>query len=104
MSMKVFDTLVNMPSAQHDAQRSPFPGPVILSAGSPSLDWGHAVEAAAARLEESWTRSGATGHTMVYGLAEELAATLCAYGMMGAEIEHMHDHAEVSPHFPRTAK
>jgi hypothetical protein len=31
------------------------------------------------------------------GLAEELAATLCAYGMVAEEVDHMHDHEEAHP-------
>ncbi len=58
------------------------------------LDWGHVVDAAAARLEESWVRPDSTGHMLASGLAEELAATLCAYGMVAAEVDHMHDHED----------
>jgi hypothetical protein len=60
------------------------------------LDWGHVVDAAAARLDESWVRPDTSGHMLASGLAEELAATLCAYGMVAAEIDHMHDQ-EVAP-------
>jgi hypothetical protein len=31
------------------------------------------------------------------GLAEELAATLCAYGMVAMEVDHMHDHEGANP-------
>jgi hypothetical protein len=66
------------------------------------LDWGHVVDAAAARLEESWVRPDDTGHMLASGLAEELAATLCAYGMVAAEVDHMHDHEDAVPTGPRT--
>jgi len=58
------------------------------------LDWGQAVDAAAARLEESWVRPDVTGYMLASGLAGELAATLCAYGMMTAEVAHMHAHID----------
>lgn len=57
------------------------------------LDWSHAVNAAAARLEESWVRPDSTGHMLASGLAEELAATLCAFGMVASEVDHMRGHA-----------
>jgi hypothetical protein len=53
------------------------------------LDWGHVVDAAAARLEESWVRPDATGYMAASGLAQEFAATLCAYGMVAEEVAHM---------------
>ena len=40
-------------------------------------------------LEESWVRPDATGYMMTSGLADEFAATLCAYGMAAAEADHM---------------
>jgi hypothetical protein len=58
------------------------------------LDWNQAVDAAAARLEESWVRPDETGRMLASGLAGELAATLCAFGMMVDEFDHMHDHAD----------
>jgi len=74
------------------------PAPVadlaILPHDPRPLDWGHVVDAAAARLDESWVRPDTTGHMLASGLAEELAATLCAYGMVAAEVDHMHDHEE----------
>lgn len=54
------------------------------------LDWSQAVAAAAARLEENWGPPDLTGHMLASGLADELAATLCAYGMVAAEVDHMH--------------
>jgi hypothetical protein len=55
----------------------------------PPLDWPHAVNAAAARLNESWVRPDTTGYMEASGLAVELAATLSAYGMTAAEADHM---------------
>jgi len=67
-----------------------------------ALDWGQAVDAAAARLEESWIKPDTTGHMLASGLADELAATLCAYGMVASEVKHMHDHADqLSAHPPK---
>jgi hypothetical protein len=75
---------------------APVPNSVLPPADRP-LDWGHAVDAAAARLEESWVRPDATGHMLASGLAGELAATLCAYGMVAAEVDHMHGQESGSP-------
>ena len=58
------------------------------------VDWGHVVDAAAARLEESWVHPDTTGNMLASGLADELAATLCAYGMEAAEVDHMRDHEQ----------
>ncbi len=55
----------------------------------PPMDWRHAVDAAAARLNESWVRPDTTGFMVASGLAGELAATLSAYGMTAAEAAHM---------------
>ncbi|MGA3002988.1 MAG: hypothetical protein ABSE20_14825 [Acetobacteraceae bacterium] len=76
---------------------APAPGPVIRPHDPRPLDWGHVVDAAAARLEESWVRPDNTGHMLASGLADELAATLCAYGMVAAEVDHMHDHGDALP-------
>ena len=61
----------------------------IAPNGQRPLDWGHVVDAAAARLEESWVSPDMTGYMMTSGLADEFAATLCAYGMAAAEADHM---------------
>lgn len=58
------------------------------------LDWSHVVDAAAARLGEAWVRPDATGYMLTSGLADEFAATLCAYGMAAAEADHMHDRTD----------
>jgi len=81
---------------------APVPDQVIRPHDSRPLDWGHVVDAAAARLEESWVRPDNTGHMLASGLAEELAATLCAYGMVAAEVDHMHDHEDAQHAGPRT--
>jgi hypothetical protein len=57
--------------------------------GQRLLDWGHVVDVAAARLEESWVSPDMTGFMMTSGLADEFAATLCAYGMAAAEADRM---------------
>ncbi|HEX3992856.1 MAG TPA: hypothetical protein VHX39_16925 [Acetobacteraceae bacterium] len=75
----------------------PVPGLEIRAHDPRPLDWGHVVDAAAARLEESWVRPDSTGHMLASGLAEELAATLCAYGMVAMEVDHMHDHEGANP-------
>jgi hypothetical protein len=55
---------------------------------SGSVDWADAVDAAAARLIESWVSPDTTDHIVASGLADEFAATLCAYGMAPAEVAH----------------
>lgn len=84
---------------QPDAAEVPAPvqSQVIRPHDPRPLDWGHVVDAAAARLEESWVRPDSSGHMLASGLADELAATLCAYGMVAAEVDHMHDHEEAQP-------
>ena len=52
------------------------------------------MDAAAARLDESWIRPDVTGHMVASGLAGEFAATLCAYGMAAAEVDHMRGRAK----------
>jgi hypothetical protein len=98
MTMDLFKVPVTMVTEQPDADALPAsaPNPVIPHDPRP-LDWGHVVDAAAARLEESWVRPDNTGHMLSSGLAEELAATLCAYGMSAAEVDHMHDHEDALP-------
>jgi hypothetical protein len=53
------------------------------------LNGAQAVDAAEARLNESWVFPDTTGHMVASGLAQELAATLCAYGMVGGEVAQM---------------
>jgi len=57
-------------------------------ANSGRLDWADAVDAAAARLIGSWVNPDTTDHMVASGLADEFAATLCAYGMAPAEVAH----------------
>lgn len=54
--------------------------------GSGSPDWSMAVRVAAARLEEHF---GTLDHPVVATLANELAALLCAYGMIEEEHDRM---------------
>jgi hypothetical protein len=51
-----------------------------------NLDWDDAVRAAAARLDEGWELSDTKCGPQV---EEELAAFLCAYGMLGEAVERM---------------
>jgi hypothetical protein len=61
------------------------------------LDWEHAVRAAAGRLSEKWVLSDTIRHPVMDGLARQLAALLCAYGMLPAEVERMETHADEPP-------
>ena len=96
MSMDLSDSLVesiaDRPDAARIAAQDGGEDPTRPPAGRQPLDWGDAVDAATARLEESWVRPDATGHMLSSGLADEFAATLCAFGMVAAELDHMHDH------------
>jgi hypothetical protein len=62
--------------------------PFGQQANSGQLDWADAVDAAAARLIGSWVNPDTTDHIVASGLADEFAATLCAYGMAPAEVAH----------------
>jgi hypothetical protein len=97
MTAHLPDDLVAAIEERPDPAREPVlavpPGAVVLPHDPPPLDWRHLVDAAAARLDESWVRPDATGHMASSGLADELAATLCAYGMVASEVAHMHEHA-----------
>jgi hypothetical protein len=55
---------------------------------SPPLDlaWDDAIRAAAARLKESWLLPETRNHPAVAALAVELAAFLCAYGLLADEV------------------
>lgn len=102
MTMDLSKTLVEAILEQPDAARLPAEvpesagGPVIQPHDPSPLDWGHAVEAAAARLDEAWVRPDTTGRMLASGLADEFAATLCAYGMVAEEVDHMHDRENAS--------
>ena len=54
------------------------------------LDWDEAVRAAAARLSETWIQPDTKHHPVVRGLAQQLAALLCAYGELPGEADRMH--------------
>lgn len=87
MSRNLSNPLVSTAAEQPGAVRSPDAAPAH---DARPLDWGHVVDAAAARLEETWVRPDATGYMAASGLADEFAATLCAYGMVAKEVAHMH--------------
>ena len=55
----------------------------------PLLDREMAVRAAAARLNEGFGLLDPLGHPEVAALAHELAALLCAYSMVGKEVDRM---------------
>ncbi len=89
-------TQSNAAAAETD-RRDAGPGPApeaIPARDARPLDWRHVVDAAAARLEESLFRPDASGYMAASGLADELAATLCAYGMVANEVAHMHGRAD----------
>jgi hypothetical protein len=112
MSMNLTELLAGTIAEHPDAALSPASGvdsgttmepvvrpavvhtPVVSPHDPAPLDWSQAVDAAAARLEESWVRPDVTGYMLASGLADEFAATLCAYGMMTAEVAHMHEHID----------
>ena len=96
MSMDLRKVAVKSVAEQPDAAglAAPLPAQALRAHEPRPLEWGLVVDAAAARLEESWVRPDNTGHMLASGLADELAATLCAYGMSAAEVDHMNDHAD----------
>ena len=100
MSEDLSKALVGSIPEQPDSARPVDPVPATgTEPGSPPhetrpLDWGNAVDAAAARLEEAWVHPDDTGRMLASGLADELAATLCAFGMVAAEVDHMHNRAD----------
>ncbi len=49
---------------------------------SASSDWQQAVSAASGRVNEKWILSLTGSHPAVAGMGEELAAFMCAYGML----------------------
>ena len=53
---------------------------------APGLDWRHAVRAAAARLDRGWELAETKCDPAV---EEELAAFLCAYGVLGDEVDRL---------------
>jgi hypothetical protein len=52
------------------------------------LDWSEAVRAADARLAEQQIEPGSPARP-AEGEAEELAALICAYGLLAGEVDHM---------------
>ena len=105
MTMDLFTVPVKAPTDHSDADGSPaVPNRIVRPHNPRPLDWDHVVDAATARLEESWVRPDNSGHMLASGLAEELAATLCAYGMVAAEVDHMRDHADWLTSAPNSAR
>jgi hypothetical protein len=66
-------------------------------AGPDRLEWGDALEAAAARLIETALEHDNLAHMEQSVMANELAAQLCAYGLAMGEVEHklVHDAEEL---------
>jgi hypothetical protein len=58
----------------------------LLESPPLDLDWDHAIRVAAARLKESWLLPETRNHPAVVALAVELAAFLCAYGLLAEEV------------------
>ena len=61
------------------------------------LDWKEAICAAEARLNEVRIEPGTGDHPLVAGAAVELAAELCAYGMLADEVDYMRARADERP-------
>ncbi len=59
------------------------------------LDWKEAVHAAEARLNEVRIAPGTGDHPVVASAAVELAAELCAYGMLADEVDHMREREDI---------
>jgi hypothetical protein len=53
-----------------------------------SLEWSDAVSAASARLDEGWAHRDPDTHATA-SMEGELAAFLCAFGALGAEVDRM---------------
>ena len=53
---------------------------------APNLDWGQAVRAATARRDQGWELAETKCDPAV---EEELAALLCAYGVLGEEVDRL---------------
>ncbi len=64
-------------------------GPTPSHEPSP-LNWQHALDAAAARVNEKWIIPETGSHPSVDLMGEELAALLCAYGFLTEESDRMH--------------
>jgi hypothetical protein len=62
-----------------------------------SLDWREAICAAEARLNEVRIGPGTGDQPLVAGAAVELAAELCAFGMLADEVDHMRTRADERP-------
>jgi len=69
-----------------------------------ALDLEEARRVAAARLKEGWISPDTANHPVAAALVEELAALLCAYGLLAKEAERMRTGAEVPPQGTRPAR
>ncbi len=70
----------------------PGAGPCENSCVAADLEWADAVHAAAARLSETSVVPATEAGMVESGLADEFAATLCAYGLASDEVaHHAHD-------------
>jgi hypothetical protein len=69
----------------------------ILPHDPPPLTIEQAIDIAEARLDEAWFQPDARHHMVESGLAQEFAATLCAYGLIEEEREHTRDRKEPRP-------
>jgi hypothetical protein len=71
-----------------DFMPGPGPGGYVEPGDREPIEWADAVDAAAARLSESWIVPDTADHMVDSGLADEFAATLCAYGVAPTEVSH----------------
>jgi len=61
-----------------------------MSGDASPLDWKQAVLAATARLQDGWQLPETNCHLAMAPLEEELAAFLCAYGVIENEVDRLH--------------
>ena len=66
----------------------------LLESPPLDLEWDDAIRAAAARLKESWLLPETQHHPAVATLAVELAAFLCAYGLLAEEVRRSQAQAD----------
>ena len=70
--------------------------PIDLPLEPRTLDWITAVDTAAVRLNEGFGLQYPMNDPVLIGLAQELAALLCAYGMVAEEIDGRQPHNSLS--------
>jgi len=81
------------------------PPPVTLAAGGRArLEWEDALEAAAARLIETAIEHDNLAHMEESVMANELAAQLCAYGLVMDEVAHQLEHEADGPNYRPTPR